>query len=120
MGSKSYEGAWGPEGLLIYVSEDHQNGGTKVRRLLPRTDLVRHTPSGAFECGFKGSGPSQLALAILADHLSDDDQALDLHMRFRDRVVVNLPRDRGWSLTQGYIDGHLEALRASGGAGLPA
>ncbi len=118
MGSKSYEGTRGPKGLLTYVIEDHPNGGTRVKQLLPRTDLVKHTPYGAFECGFKSSGASQLALAILAEHLNDDDRALDLHIGFRDRVIVNLARDRGWCLTQDYIDTHLEALRVPGGAGV--
>jgi uncharacterized protein DUF6166 len=110
MGS-SYEGERGPKGLLVYVVESGA-GGTKIRPLSPRIDLVKHTPTGGFECGFKGSGPSQLALALLADHLGDDE-ALELHLAFRDRVILELPRDRGWSLTKGYIDAHLKELRAS-------
>ncbi len=112
MGSTNYEGERGPDGLLVYVVE-REESGTKVRRLSPRIDLVKHTPSGGFECGFKGSGPSQLALALLADHLKDDREALELHLTFRDRVIVGLPRDRHWCLTEGDIEALLETLRVS-------
>ena len=95
---------------MVYVAEDYQPGDI-VRRLSPRTDLMKHTPSGAFECGFKGSGPSQLALAILAEHLIDAGEAVNLHMRFRDRVIIDLPRDRSWCLTESDINAHVEALR---------
>jgi len=114
MGNKSYEGKRGPNGLLIYVVKDQETEGAEVSRLSPRTDLMKHTPNGAFECGFKGSGPSQLALAILADHLNDVGEAVDLHLNFRDRVIVGLPRDRDWRLTKANIDTQLEGLRSPG------
>lgn len=51
-----------------------------------RTDLRLHSPDG-FEWGYRGSGPTQLALAILVDALSDDangaDFALDLYQDFK-------------------------------------
>lgn len=34
----------------------------------PRFDLMRHSPDG-FEYGYGGSGPAQLALALLAHHV---------------------------------------------------
>jgi len=114
MGNKSYEGKRGPNGLLMYVVKDRETEGAQVSRLSPRTDLMKHTPNGAFECGFKGSGPSQLALAILADHLNDVGEAVDLHLNFRDRVIVGLPRDRDWCLSKANIDTQLEGLRSSG------
>ncbi len=109
MDGSSYEGQRGPTGLSVYVVKS----GTKVRRLLPRIDLVEHTPAGTFECGFKGFGSSQLALALLADHLQDDREALKLHLAFRDDVIVDLKRDRDWCLTDDYIAMRLSALRAS-------
>ena len=45
------------------------------RPLNPRLDLWSHSPTG-FEWGYGGSGPAQLALALLADHLEDDKRAL--------------------------------------------
>lgn len=56
-----------------YVGKRTEGGGFEVRcngRLLrPRHDLFNHSPDG-FAWGYGGSGPAQLALAILADHLT--------------------------------------------------
>ncbi len=45
--------------------------------LPPRNDLANHSPDG-FGWGYSGSGPSQLALAVLAHHFRDagDEQRL--------------------------------------------
>lgn len=59
--------------------------------LNPRLDLRRHSPTG-FEWGYGGSGPAQLALAILADVTGDDEVALRLYMRFKFGVVSGLPK----------------------------
>lgn len=37
-------------------------------KLLPRNQIVNHSPDG-FEWGYGGSGPAQLALAIMVDYL---------------------------------------------------
>jgi hypothetical protein len=79
------------------------------RRLNPRLDLWNHCPSG-FEWGYGGSGPAQLALAILADHLGDDRAAFDFHHRFKWAVVAELPK-RQWTLTSEEIDEVLRGLR---------
>ena len=50
------------------------------RALDPRFDLWNHSPTG-FEWGYAGSGPAQLALALLADHLADDQEALEFYQR---------------------------------------
>ena len=76
--------------------------GEGVRTLNPRHDLVNHSPTG-LECGYAGSGPAQLALAILADHL-DDAKAETLHERFKAAFISRLPRDRAWSIDAAYIE----------------
>ena len=72
----------------------------------PRLDLRNHSPTG-FEWGYGGSGPAQLALAILADHLGDDSAALAQYQNFKWGVVANLPIE-SWTLSSEDID---EALR---------
>lgn len=67
-----------------------------------RLDLRNHSPSG-FEWGYGGSGAAQLAVAILADHLGDDEQALNLYQRFKWDVIAQLPRN-SWTLTGEEID----------------
>ena len=50
----------------VFIEEDG------VRRPLnPRYDLRNHSPTG-FAWGYLGSGPAQLALAILADAIAND------------------------------------------------
>ena len=48
------------------------------RPLDPRFDLWNHSPTG-FEWGYGGSGPAQLALALLADHFANNQKALEFY-----------------------------------------
>jgi hypothetical protein len=68
------------------------------RPLDPRLDLDNHSPTG-FEWGYAGSGPAQLALALLADALGDDERALRFHQSFKFLVVARLPKAGPWTLT---------------------
>lgn len=63
-----------------------------------RLDLRNHSPTG-FAWGYSGSGPAQLALAILCHALNSDDRALDLYQHFKDEMIAPLVRDRAWRLT---------------------
>jgi len=71
--------------------------------------LWNHSPTG-FEWGYDGSGLAQLALAILADHLSDDELAVALHQSFKWAVIAKLPK-RDWTLTSRAIDCVLQSIR---------
>ena len=69
--------------------------------LSPRLDLWNHSPSG-FEWAYSGSGPAQLALALLADCFGDDDMAVEWHHDFKSAVVAGLPY-AGWTLSEEEI-----------------
>ncbi len=97
---KRYEGR--REGYAVIVTVDGH-------RLDPRFDLWNHSPTG-FEWGYGGSGPAQLALAILADHLGNDEQAFNLHHRFKWVVIAELPK-RCWTLTSHDIDQAVQTIR---------
>lgn len=56
--------------------------------LNPRFDLANHSPDG-FAWGYAGSGPAQLALAILA-HASDDETAKKYYQAFKFAKIVRL------------------------------
>src|SRR5436309_2494513 len=88
-----------------YVAEVTVNG----RPLNPRLDLRNHSPTG-FEWGYGGSGPAQLALAVLADHLADDEKALEFYQGFKFAVIARLPGNH-WSLTSLEIDQALKNVR---------
>ena len=77
----------------------------------PKLNLRNHSPTG-FDWGYCGSGPAQLALAILAHHCESDEEALDLYQRFKWSVIANLPRI-GWNLSARQIDEALERIRAN-------
>lgn len=78
--------------------------------LNPRLDLRDHSPTG-FEWGYAGSGPAQLALALLADYLENDDEAVRLHQEFKHAVIAALPR-QGWMLTSVELEKTVAALRS--------
>ena len=97
--AKRYEGKRSDGQVFVTV-----NGNA----LDPRFDLFSHSPDG-FEWGYGGSGPAQLALALLADCLKDDRQALTLYQDFKAKIVSALPRD-GWTLNDGEIKRSLKSL----------
>jgi len=79
----------------------------------PRYDLRKHSPTG-FEFGYEGSGPAQLALALVADALDNDDRALRCYQGFKRRVVAQFSRDvLEHELTVEQV--HDDVLRHSGG-----
>ena len=89
------------------------DGEGRMRPLPPRNDLRNHSPDG-FNWGYGGSGPAQLALAILADHLGDDGQALRWYQPFKRAVVALLPESEGWTVDGEEIQEVLRDLRRDG------
>ena len=90
----------------------HEDGRVP-RPLPPRFDLRAHSPAG-FNWGYEGSGAAQLALALAADVLGDDDRASDLYQRFKRAVVAKLPAD-GWRLTADDVRDTLSRIEAERG-----
>ncbi len=79
--------------------------------------ILNHSPSG-FEWGYSGSGPAQLALAILVDALGaktrdEKDRAIQLHQAFKSAVIVSLPSG-SWTMTHGKVLEVVAKLEASG------
>ena len=58
-------------------------------------EVACHSPSGP-EWGYRGSGPTQLALALLME-VADTEVALTHHGAFKDEHVASMDRDR-WEL----------------------
>ena len=95
---KTYQGTRGQNGIAIVTVQ-----GSSPSPLAARRKLRKHSPDG-FEWGYAGSGPTQLALAILADHFGPGRERLAtaLYVDFKFAVVARLPRD-GWTLTTEQI-----------------
>jgi Family of unknown function (DUF6166) len=87
-----YVGIRTGNGCEVWVSR-----ADSVKRLNPRFDLRRHSPNG-FEWGYGGSGPAQLALALLADWSGNSRFALKHYQDLKFKLVAGLPR-REWELT---------------------
>ena len=98
-GSRTYTGSRAIDGIVVRVDG---------RRLDERYDLKRFT-RGGFEWTYEGSEPRQLALALLADHLGNDEEALRLSEPFMRAIVSNLEND--WMLTSDDIETALKAIR---------
>jgi hypothetical protein len=97
---KSYQGSRTIDGIAVTVDG---------RPLAERYDLKRFTDSG-FEWTYTGNEPAQLALALLADHLGNDEKALAMSDAFMKHIVANLEND--WSLDSGEIDKAIAEVEA--------
>jgi hypothetical protein len=65
--------------------------------LNPRLDIANKSPDG-LEWGYSGSGPAQLAIALIADACGAEYAFPPIFQRFKERIVARLPKE-GWKLT---------------------
>ena len=96
---KVYRGRRDPAGCEVTVDG---------KPLDPRLTLRAFSTAG-FEWGYTGGGPSQLALAILADHFGDETRALSQHKDFCQNVIAVI-RDDEWTLSGDEIERALGAV----------
>ena len=98
--------------MATYIGHENIGAGGAIvtvdgKPLPPRFDLRNHSPDG-FQWGYGGSGPAQLALAILADHFSGQehgDRTAELfYQKFKWSVIAKLPSGKAWTLTTEDID----------------
>lgn len=111
---KAYVGSRGPVTgevvVLCGVTEVGSGMVTECLPLSPRLDVVNHSPDG-FEWGYGGSGPSQLAFAILAD-LIGVSKAVAFYQSFKSAWVAKIDRENPWVLNQ---DQAMDILRGLDG-----
>ncbi len=89
---KTYAGVRTIDGLRVTVDGEP----------LDEAYSVKQFTKWGFEWTYEGAEPSQLALAILADHLSDGAKAIENCDKFMRDVVANMDND--WTLTSDEID----------------
>ena len=102
MGSKIFRGDRTIDGAEVTVDG---------QPLDPRLALRTFTDHG-FDWSYEGASPRQLALAILAEHLDDENDALGLAEAFMLRVVANFNNE--WEMSSADIDAAITNIRATG------
>lgn len=95
-----------------------KSGPQKVRRIgdgkitfldpAPSQTLWNHSPDG-FQWGYGGSGPAQLALAILLDATGDSEKAVQWHQSFKTQFVSRWEDE--WTMTRSKV---LEWVKTQG------
>ena len=94
--------------LRVYLEEENGPEGAPRVALKPRNDIFNHSPTG-FECGYEGSGPAQLALAVLCAALEEmvpnpDAIALRLHQDFKRDVIAKISREvKTWAFSLAWV-----------------
>lgn len=76
-----------------------------------RLDLANHSPTG-LEWGYGGSGPAQLALALIADATGYNGRALKHYQDLKWKIVAKLPFE-GWTLTHDEVLAAMRGRRRS-------
>lgn len=61
----------------------------------PSQKLYNHSPDG-FMWGYGGSGPAQLALALLLDVTGDPDLTLHFGQQFKEEMIATIALDSPW------------------------
>jgi hypothetical protein len=86
-----------------------RDGGEK-RPLDPRFDLRKHSLSGfAWGKANENAAPAnQLALALVADALRNDQRAAQLHERFSRRVVTLFPQR--WTISRSRVLAYIDRI----------
>lgn len=103
----TYSGWRDPAGTAhVRVTENRWRSALPMRR-----DLVNHSPTG-FEWGYGGSGPAQLALALIAHATCDDARALRLHQSFKRAFVAPMPREDAWKWDREHVIALVEECEA--------
>jgi Family of unknown function (DUF6166) len=95
---KMYQGKRTIDGLIVTVDGEPLSEHYEVKRF---------TKFG-FEWTYEGDSPRQLALAILVDHLGDNDRAIRLSEPFMREVVANLDND--WQLNGNEVEAAIRGL----------
>jgi hypothetical protein len=89
------------------ISGDPATGEVRIdgRRLspVPSQQVWNHSPDG-FNWGYAGSGPAQLALAILLAAGLDEERAVRLHQWFKADYIQHLPQAEFFTLDVDVVE----------------
>ena len=94
---KHYQGRRTIDGIMVTVDSEPLDA---------RYDLEQFTDLG-FEWSYEGDSPRQLALALIADCLGDND-ARNLSTKFMTQVIAELDND--WQLSEEEIRREIRSM----------
>lgn len=93
------QGYWENEDFGVWIRED----GKLVGRLDPHLEVMNKSPTG-YSWGYGGSGPAQLAFALLVAVIGIEcAQDPRMFQRFKGDVIAKLDKAKGWKLTEDEI-----------------
>lgn len=108
--TKAYVGERTSDGVAQVFVEEVRDGQRHKR---PLRHIARHSPAG-FEWGHFGSGPADLANAILSDLMEmADGVSQRMYQKFKFEVVGNLDREdfrMSSSFVQEWLSEHWSAM----------
>ncbi len=109
---KTYIGIVGDDLYQVIVEEP----GVRPYALPWYLNVVNHSSTG-FSWGYLGSGPAQLALAILIDHTGDVVKAKRWYQQFKDEIIARLSMKKDWTLAAETVQLWLDATIAGANGG---
>ena len=74
----------------------------QIAPLDPCIKMVNHSPTG-FAWGYQGSGPAQLAFALLYHVTKDKETSQRFYQRFKADVIGAMPMEGNWKLSYNDI-----------------
>lgn len=98
---KTYSGKMIGDNDFVKVGDDEDG---RLYSLPPRLDVRKHSTTG-FSWGYTGSGPAQLALAILLDHVGPgyEGKAEHWYQEFKIAFVAKWDQNEPWKITSTVI-----------------
>lgn len=91
-----------------------ENLTAKILRPERSQAVKNHSPDG-FNWGYAGSGPAQLALAMLLEVTNDEAKALAHYQKFKFQVIAAISsQETNWEIEENKIVVWLEAQEAEG------
>jgi hypothetical protein len=107
--------------VKVYTNRVRQGQPVRILDIAPSQALWNH--SDGFAWGYCGSGPAQLALALLLDATGNKDLAVDVHQAFKAEVVAGFEIGRTWTYSEDQVlawvelrcrENHLLEVKADG------
>lgn len=86
---------WRDKGIAFVKIKDAING--KYRAFSRCLKFVNHSPDG-FEWSYEGSGPAQLAFAMVYHATKDEDLTRRVYQKFKAQCIAVLDRESRWEM----------------------